>query len=75
MIDALPIRLRQVGEGEIGAIKETETEVVILQVEAVPVAGRLLIDEAKRAVVVALLQPIKESFRKAKAQAIIGILL
>ena len=75
LIDALPIRLREVGEGEIRAIEEAETEVVILEIQAVPVAGRLLIDEAERTVVVALPQPIKECFRKAKAQAVVGVLL
>ena len=39
LIDALPVSLREVGEGEIGAVEKAEPEVVVLEIKAVPVTG------------------------------------
>ena len=75
MINALPIDVRQVGKGEIGAVQKAEPKVVVFQIKAVTVAWRLLIDEAKRTVVVALPQAIEERLREAKTQTIVSIFL
>ena len=74
MLNSLPVTLTKVGEGEIGAIEETQPVVVILEIKAVQMPRRLLIDEAERTAVIALTQPVKQGFGEGQPKAVIGIL-
>jgi hypothetical protein len=74
LLDALPIRRREVGEGEIGAVEEAQAKIIILEIEGAPMARWLLIDEAKGAVVVALPEAIEESLAKHQPQSVVCLL-
>ena len=48
LFDPQPVRVGEVGEGEIGAVEKTEAVVVVLEVKAAAASRRLLVDEAER---------------------------
>jgi len=74
LLNPLPVGGTEVGECEIGAIEKAESIIVILEIETVSMAWRLLIDEAKGTTIGALPQTVKESFRERKSKAVVGIL-
>ena len=49
--DALSLPLRQIGEGNVVALKEAETGVVVLKIQGLAHARRHLIHEAENAVI------------------------
>ena len=75
LLNPAPVGLAQVGEGEVRAVEKAEAVVVVLQIQAAALARWLLVDEAERAGVVALLEPIEQSLGEAQAQALIEVLL
>ena len=75
LLNPLPVCGAQVGEGQVGAVKKTQPVVVILEIEAAAPPRRLLVDEAERAVVIALLEAIEEGLGETQAQPVIEILL
>jgi hypothetical protein len=61
LLNPIPLPLGQVCQGQIRAIEKTQPVIIIFVVERGPLAGRLLINKAKGAAVVALNQSIKQS--------------
>ena len=72
--DALPVVLFEVGQGDEAAVEEAVAVVVVLDVEAGPQAGRVLVDEAERAVVVAALDAVEGGVVEDEAEVCVLVL-
>ena len=73
-LNAIPFPLRQIGEGEIGAIEKTQPIIIIFVIKRCAFTGRLLINKTKGTAVIALNQTIKQGRFKFQAQLVVIVL-
>ena len=71
LVDALPVALLEVGQGDEAAVKEGVAVVVVLDVEGRAQAGRVLVHEAERAVVVAALDAVEGRVDELEAEVLL----